>query len=497
VFLVHFSLFLYIRFRKKTGVKNTKLIKLLKTFSPAEIKRFRDFVKSPFYNKNKNVIRLNEALVKFYPVYDESKLDEDQISTRVFGREKYDYFRIKNVISDLYNLGIEYLRLHSNVYTDFTRDFNLLVELRTRKLWNYHKKEVYALEKEFAAEEIKDSIYLYNKYLLTMEAHLAKVLEKPDSVTMIQEEFNTFYEFSILNLLKFYNLMMHISKESKVSTDKKMLREVLSYIKANDVSSNPTIVTYKLLVLLVSERKEDSYFSLKKHYLANFDTLSYEDAYYANMYLVGYATDRYNIYGDRRFISECLELLEHSYRNNRVTLGELLYPNFINYVKVFTRAGNTVLAREFIKDYREKLPDNIKESCVSFSEAFILQHEGKFAEALALASRVSFPWVIMKIQVRLLQLQLNYRLGYFEESRNMIESFRKMLNKEENISEEYRLSMLGFLKCTVLLINTREETDKKKRKNQLETLRKEFLPVQPNHFGVKFWIEEILKELRY
>ena len=487
---------MYISFRKKTGVKNTKLIKLLKTFSPGEIKRFRDFVKSPFYNKNRNVIRLNEALVKFYPVYDDSKLDEYQIFARVFGREKYDYFRIKNVISDLYNLGIEYLRQRSNIYTDFTGDFNLLVELRSRKLWSYHKKEVFALEKEFAAEEIKDSTYLYNKYLLTMEGHLAKVLEKPDSITMIQEEFNTFYEFSILNLLKFYNLMMHISKESKVSTDKKMLKEVLSYIKENDVSSNPTIVTYKLLVLLASERDEASYFSLKEHYLANFETLSYEDAYYANMYLVGYATDRYNIDGDRRFISECSELLEHSYRYNRVTLGELLYPNFINYVKVFTRAGKTGLAREFIKDYRERLPENVKESCVSFSEAYIFQHEGKFAEALALASRVSFPWVIMKIQVKLLQIQLNFRLGFLEEARNNIETFRKFLKKEENISSDYKTSMLGFLKCTVSLINLHEQTDKKKKLSEFELLRNEILPGQANHFGVKFWLEDRLKEYK-
>ncbi|MBL8016666.1 MAG: hypothetical protein JNK43_05295 [Ignavibacteria bacterium] len=475
-------------------MKNTKLIKLLKTFSPSEIKRFRDFVKSPYFNKNKNVIRLNEALFSFYPLYENRNLDERLMFLKVFGKEKYDYFRIKNVISDLYNLGIEYLRLHPNIYTAFDRDYNLLVELRTRKLWSYHKKEVAALEKEFSAEGIKDGIYLYNKYLLTMEGHLAKVLEKPDSVTMIQEEFNTFYEFSILNFLKFYNLMMHISKESRVKTDKKMLNEVLSYIKTNDVSENPTIVTYKYLVLLAAERDETFYFTLKEHYLANFSKLSYEDAYYANMYLVGFATDKYNIEGDRRFISECSELLEHSYRNQRVTLGELLYPNFINYVKVFARAGKITLAREFMRDYRERLPANIAESCINFSEAFVLHQQGYYAEALALISRVSFPWVIMKIQVKLMQIQLNYRLGYFEESRNMIESFRKMLNKEENISDEYRSSILGFLKCAVLLLNIREETVRKKRKNLLEILRKEILPGQRNHFGMKFWVEEMLKE---
>mgnify|MGYP001263591347 FL=1 len=477
-------------------MKNTKLIKLLKTFSPAEIKRFRDFVKSPFYNKNKNVIRLFETISKFHPAYQSSRLDEQLVFSKVFGKEKYDYFRLKNIVSDLYNLGTEFLKLHSNIYTAFTPHHNLLVELRSRKLWSYHKKEVSALVNSFSAREIRDSNYLYDNYLLTMEAHLAKVLEKPDSVTMIQEEFNSFYEFSMLNLLKFYNLMMHISKESGVKTDKKMLSEVLSYIRTNEVSENPTIVTYKYLVLLAAERDEDSYFSLKKHYLANFSDLSYEDAYYANMYLVGYATDRYNIDGERRFINECSELLEHSYRNKRVTLGEMLYPNFTNYVKVFTRAGNLNLAVEFIEEYRDKLPANIAESCINFSEAYMLHHQGRFRESLSLISKVSFPWIIMKIQARLLQLQLNYRLEYFEESRNMIGSFRKLLNKEENISEEYRLSMLGFLKCTVMLIDIHEETDKKKRKNMIEVLKKEILPEQRNHFGVKFWLEEMLSEFR-
>jgi len=78
----------------------------------------------------------------------------------------------------------------------------------------------------------------------------------------------------------------------------------------------------------------------------------------------------------------------------------------------------------------------------------------------------------------------------------MIGSFRKLLNKEENISEEYRLSMLGFLKCTVMLIDIHEETDKKKRKNMIEVLKKEILPEQRNHFGVKFWLEEMLSEFR-
>ena len=70
---------------------------MLKTFTPPEIKKFRDFVKSPYYNKNKNVIKLNETLQKFYPEFSPAKLTEENIYSLVFGKEKFDYFKIKNI----------------------------------------------------------------------------------------------------------------------------------------------------------------------------------------------------------------------------------------------------------------------------------------------------------------------------------------------------------------------------------------------------------------
>ncbi len=130
-------------------MKDTKLIRLLGTFSGAEIKKFRDFVMSPYYNKNKNVIRLNEVLMKYYPDYDSKSFTEEHIYSEVFGAGKFDYYKIKNISSDLYNLGLEYLRQVPNPSTEFTRDYNLVVQLRIRKLFNLHKKMVAAREESF------------------------------------------------------------------------------------------------------------------------------------------------------------------------------------------------------------------------------------------------------------------------------------------------------------------------------------------------------------
>lgn len=475
-------------------MKNTKLINLLNTFSPAEIKKFRDFTASPYFNKNKNVIRLCDEVIKFYPGFLSDKLNEEYLYSRIFGNEKYDYFRLKNIISDLYNLGLEFLKQQSNVYTSFSPDFNMITQLRSRKLWKYHTKFVESYIEKFRKTEIKDGFYLYNEYLLTTEKQLSNVLKKPTSIEIIQEEFNSFHDYTLLNILKFYALMLHISKENRAGIVLKMFDEVYSYINNETEFLNPTISIYKYIILLSVTRDTNYYSILKKQYFEKFRSLNFEDAYYAHMYIFGYCMDKFNIEADRNFINECYDLFKHAYENNMVSLGVLLYPDFINYVKVFMRNGDKKLSHEFMKRYKHNLPEEQAENCINFCNALILHREGDFKKSLALLLKVNFPLVILKVQVKILQLQLNYELGYYEETREQAEYFRKSLVNEKGLSDDYKSSILGFIQQVLKLIGLKEISDKTAQKEALSEFKRIIDKDQKNHFGIKFWLEDRLKE---
>lgn len=477
-------------------MKNTKLINLLKTFNAAEIKKFRDFVNSPYFNKNKNIISLYNEIHSFYPEFDPKELNEEILFSKVFGNEEYDYFKLKNIVSDLYNLGLEYLKQQTNVTTTFVPDYNLLTQLRTRNLISYHEKLVSQYEKQFSKTKIKDGFHLFNEYLLVTERHISNILVKPSSITMIQEEFNIFHDYSLLNLLKLYALMLHTSKENKASLDLKMFDDVYNYIQTRHTGSNPIVNIYKYIILLTKSRDEQYYFDLKKEFLENFDSLSLEDAYYAHMYIFGYCMDKFNIDSDRRYIGECYELFAHAYSKNMVSLGELLYPDFINYVKVFMREGDKKLTEKFIEEYKGSLPPEQAENCINFSYAYIAHIKGELTQALALIQKVNFPLTIMKVQVKIMQIQLNYELGYLEETRVLTEYFRKSLQKEEGISQDYKNSILNFLKLTVSLINLQLINDKQKRDIGKSKFHEELVLNQKNHFGIRFWLEDRIKEIK-
>lgn len=477
-------------------MKNTKLISLLKTFSKEEIKRFRDFVYSPYFNKNKNVQRLNDVLTKFYPEYNSALPDEENIFKEIFPGEKFDYFKIKNISSDLYNLGLSFLRQTPNPATEFISEYNLIVQLRMRKLFNLHGKLVKSIEKSLSEVKIKDNAFLYSNYLIATESQFVDLFDKPSSITGIFNEFESYFDYMLNNLLFYYNLLIHIGKDNNVKLDVKMKDEVITFLEKGPVSSHPVTLSYEYLILLKTKGNEEYFFKLKEHYFRNFEFMNEFSAYTVHMYMFGYCADKYNISGDRRFIKEGYELYRHSYLINRVTSGELLYPDFVNYIKIFVRAGDTELARKFIADYAAQLPKDQLDNCLNYANAYIAHFEKDLNKALKLISKVSFPLAILKVQVRLMEVQLNFQLGYYEETRSLIDSFRKTFIKEAVISDSLKESILSFLKSTINLINLKQESDKKKIHIEVSRLKDMISKSQLNHFGIKFWLEDRLNETK-
>ncbi len=49
---------------------HSKSIQVLKTLSEEELKQFSDFLRSPFHNKNRSLIKLFDVLKKYHPEYE-------------------------------------------------------------------------------------------------------------------------------------------------------------------------------------------------------------------------------------------------------------------------------------------------------------------------------------------------------------------------------------------------------------------------------------------
>ena len=88
----------------------TNLISILEKFDAKEIKEFSEFIRSPFFNKNFNVIRLYEYIKKQYPDFNEDKLDKMYVYKRLFNKGPYNDGFMRTTMFNLGKLAEEYLK---------------------------------------------------------------------------------------------------------------------------------------------------------------------------------------------------------------------------------------------------------------------------------------------------------------------------------------------------------------------------------------------------
>jgi len=138
---------------------NSKLIQVLKTFSKKEIKQFREFTQSPFFNKNKFVISLLDVLIRFYPEFQDKKLDAKNVFKIIFPDEEYDYFKIRNLSSDLLAVSMEFLKIIFFQKNEHQNTLYLLEQLRDRDLDKMFQKLFDVYYQKIKSNHVRDEFY--------------------------------------------------------------------------------------------------------------------------------------------------------------------------------------------------------------------------------------------------------------------------------------------------------------------------------------------------
>lgn len=90
-------------------VAESKLLKVLKTLSVKEVKRFREFIHSPYYNKNEKLKILGDHLLEDAPGFENSPIDEWTIYRRLYPGKPYHKQKIYNQLSFLLQLLRKFL----------------------------------------------------------------------------------------------------------------------------------------------------------------------------------------------------------------------------------------------------------------------------------------------------------------------------------------------------------------------------------------------------
>lgn len=472
-------------------MNNTKLVKLLKTFSKKEINRFGDFVNSPFYNKNQNVIRLCDTVMDYYPEFNSADFTEEIIFSKLFAGEKFSYFKIKNIISDLYQLSISFLGIcaYEKKGTDMYTE--ILNELHERKLESLYIQKEKQIKDNLGKIKKKDELYYYLTYQLAkINTSHFKFEKSGYSFDLIQKESDSFFEYSLAGLLRSYSKMLTNSNHGNVKFDLNMFKHVWDFVNSDTAELNPSCMIYRQIIKLELTKSETCYrelLDLKNKYL---QFLPDEDIYYILLVLNSYTVYRLRN-GDEKFYKDRYAYLKEIFERKFIPDNDIMYVNFISTFTSACMAEDLKWAEEFLNRYQKGIsPAGKKSDTVNFCKAFLNYKLKNYNKALEFFAKTNFRLFLMKVMVKSYTLRIYYEQKMWDQAFSAIDAFRHYLKKEKLISEDQKSAQYEFMINLSELIKIRIENYGNGKNEKLHMLQKQINGMKSNPLGSKNWLLE-------
>ncbi|MBS1516902.1 MAG: hypothetical protein JSS91_02315 [Bacteroidetes bacterium] len=435
----------------------SKAIDIIKTFSPEEFKRFLNFVKSPYFSSAKSIVRLADELKNFYPAFDSHSLTENYLYEKVYGKGKFSYSAMKNLMSELILLCEKFLvhdRLNKELNLKEGNSIELLSEFRERKLDNLFKSRSKKFQSFLGKRSIENSEYFTQANKLEI-LNYQLYLNNHRHNSLI---WNGFLKRSSLDLCRNFhslylltNMLVHSAEILGGKPDDSLMirfvkeldiKSFLKSVKSDESEESFFISIYSNLILLTleesEEHSEEYYHEIKKSFLKNLHYFSNFDIYNILKSLRSYCIIRMRLMRPH-FISEMYEvsklLIEKvNYSSNTIKwfVGEI----FTEVVMLSIYKKDYQFAENFIENYKSYLNKEVSEFETGFTKAYLNLEYGETEKALQLMSGLKPVNGSMKILLKNLFLRAYFEMGYSEEAFSILDSYIHYIKKEKKLSPE-------------------------------------------------------------
>lgn len=452
---------------------NTTLLNIIGKFTSKEIKEFGEFIISPFFNKNENVIKLYTYIKKFYPEFSDKKLEKEYVYKKVFSKGEYNDGFMRTAMYNLGKLAEDFLAYTNFNKNELNRGINLLEELNERKLEKVFLKYYSEIESALDEEQYHNAEYYHMKYLLKnqMEVYMdwSKFKNKdfknytPNTITYINDELTSFY---ITKALNHYRFLLDKASYEPMNYDYRFLDNLIDYLLRNDnyYIEKPKIKLHLYEVLIQKDAKEEYYRVLKDMLVKDKDSLNHSDRYSLHNILQAYCVRKYYEGDDYR--QERFELYKTCVEQELYKASEHIYFDdliFANIVASAVHMGEFEWVETFISANEEALSPENRETVLNFCHARVSFEKGNSEVAVKYLNTIrTIKHVQFKLPIRDLSLMLNYELGQYSQAYYQIDSYRHFLSNNKNLFSDVRYDrMNNFVKFYTKLVKLKDKTEGK------------------------------------
>lgn len=450
----------------KSELNRLNLIKLLKSFSLKEIKEFDKFVRSPFFNNQSTLIRLNGELKKYYPEFTHPDFTKQKIYQAINPDTEYDDTKFRKYFSNLFKLAEEFLMSIENNSSLKRKRLDLLEQYDKRNLNDFFHTVINEIDsKNHIKNYVSREFFIENHF--REESKLIHNI-RTNRLNLIPPDIKSSHSNLILHLLMVTTIYCNILLVNRKSfKDTEFCNYTDEFLKLFDFwdyykkfeTQNEEVKSFVELCRFDILLAQDSF---NKKNLDKMKSLLLKCADSLNDNLLYTFISHLNIYyliniekGNKDFDNEL-------FGNYKFMIDKGIYESdnikFINYSEFRTILAIALKIKEFTwaKDFINEYGKGFRDDYLNYSNAFLFYEMTEYEESLKYLPKVKLEDVFLKLDVSILNAMIYYELNYFDSAMSTAESFRRYMKENELLSAEVKTSHLNFINSYKSILKFRE-----------------------------------------
>jgi hypothetical protein len=443
-------------------MNRSKILEIINTFSADEMKAMSVFVKSPYFNTNKNLVKLYETIKKDLPHIKTGKVSEQEIFGKVFPGKPFNYGIMKNLTSAMSGLLEQFLlfnNIKNNPEKKFDNDLTLAREYDTRFLDSYFVRHMKKLRDEMNTAPVNADHY--RNYTALEEQEYFFYSSRSDDVSLQNA---VYYElvYSIADFFRKFSRSLwkvQINKGNintqyninfiRLLADNVNFQGMLEGMKQTDEKTYTNIKINMLLIKLLTDRfNTENYFEIKKLFIERNGMFENYEKFSIISKIISYCSVMFEE-GMTGFLPESLVLQKLMLENVRFRykgLGPYNFHNFVELAYKFIHVEQTEEAENLVKRYIGWLEDDKKQLAHDLIMALISIERNRSEAAIEYIKKIKPQDTFVKMFVRKIYIEAYYELGSYEQGFDMIASFKTFVREKNDLNDYTKNTHLNSLR---------------------------------------------------
>lgn len=457
---------------------HTKLFKLYKSLTKKEIRNLHHFVRSSYYKKREDVIRLLDTLRST----DLETIQEDFLFKQVFPRKQppIEASEKKKILAKTMNYLVKKIEIFFAI--ELYQKEQVRQQLHIAQSAIAHAQQGLFIQK---IKKGKDLLAVNRKslesallhYELERSVYENKSVKKRDTSINLETSGNYLDTYVMGMQLKHACLKLAHQRVSEIKYEYDFFNCIYQYIDQqfqNGLLRDSLTILYYHAYKMIKEESEEA-FQIINNTLKE-DTSQYAKSELSDFYSFAINFSIYKINrGENRYIQDAFELYRCALSEGLLINNGIISPfNYKHIVGLGLVLDKKDWVKQFLQDYKPFLEITDRENNFSYNLAKLKYKENDYSSAMRLLHIVDFKDNLQNLTSKILLLKIYYELEEDRALMSYLNSYKQQVSRKLSLLPNKKEAYLNFISCMKQL-NKIIPNDKKsieKLKNKILSLDK-------------------------